>query len=102
MRLGGSDTCAGRTNRWVDIIAMVRRDPGHIQEFIGKRRMNRWFAIRLVIVVLAATSGLDGTASSASREGIDWWTYLGVCGIVFAVVMIGGFCAIGGAYQTKG
>lgn len=72
------------------------------QEFIGKRRMNRWFGIRLAIVALAATSGLDGTASSASPEGIDWRTYLGLCGIVFAVVMIGGFCAIGGSYQTKG
>jgi len=56
--------------------------------------MNRWFAIRLVIIAVAASC----TGSSVAPLGNDWR----VCGIFFAVVMVGTFCGIGGAYQTEG
>ena len=60
--------------------------------------MNRWFVIRLIIAAVSLSSGLDGTVTAAMPSGIDWR----VPGIVFAVMLVGSFCSIGGGYQTEG
>jgi len=65
------------------------------------QQINRWLVVRVGITALSFVTGLQGSAfalNPTAPTDIAWRVF----GIVFAVVLIGGFCGIGGAYQTEG
>ncbi|HVM61760.1 MAG TPA: hypothetical protein VMV72_12940 [Verrucomicrobiae bacterium] len=63
--------------------------------------VNRWLIVRVCVTVFSFLSGLEGggfTPGGNAPIDMEWRFF----GILFAVVLIGAFCAIGGAYQTEG
>jgi hypothetical protein len=63
--------------------------------------MNRWLIVRMGAAAVLFCTGLLGSPFAPNPAAPPHGIWL-ISGIVFGITAFGGFCALGGAYQTQG
>jgi hypothetical protein len=76
------------------------------------QQMNRWFIIRLIMVVAALGIGLSGNLTSASssvsegstysHNSVSWFRRAKIYGIIGGPLIVLTFCAVGIGYKLQG
>jgi len=60
-------------------------------------QINRWFALRLIVVAASGSDGLWGKPLHFNPSDMDWW----MCWIIFATVTVGSFAYLVISYRTR-